>query len=294
VSETGHIAHVKKQLPKLGNEAFISEPARRGTASCIVIALSVIAKKHDGDEPIAILFADHYIRDIDGFVRTFKIATETAKQEEKILLIGAEPTYPATGFGYIQKGDILDAKRFVFKVRSFKEKPDYKTALQYLTSGNYLWNCGYFLASLNVFTREMKAYSPQLTKNFEQLVSASQKDIDKIYLEFTNEAIDYALIEHVKDLLVVPASFDWMDLGSFNDLHSAVQNDAGGNHVHGEKVAISDVENAYIYNSEDKPVAVIGLDNIVVVNTEQGILVARKDLSQKVGEMSKHFSSDKS
>jgi len=114
----------------------------------------------------------------------------------------------------------------------------------------------------------------------------SQKYKDT-YLSFENDTIDYALIEKSKSLIVIPASFDWMDLGSFKDLHEANESDEFGNHVHGQHVYVADLENAYIRNEEDKPIAVIGLDNIVVVNTKDGILVARKDLSQKVGEIAK-------
>lgn len=288
VSEASHIEYVREQLPELPKTAFIVEPARRGTASCIIAALSKIARKHDVDEPVAFLAADHYVRDIAGFAHSFKLADKHAKIHKRIVLVGVEPTYPATGLGYIQKEKLLDEQDFIFTVHSFKEKPDRETAKAYLASGSYLWNCSYFIGSLNTFKRAMEAAAPKLLAGYEQLTANSDEKYTQTYLGLENISIDYALIEKVKDLLVVPASFDWMDLGSFGDLHKAIGGDEQGNHVSG-RVEIEEVTNTYIHNQEDKPVAVIGLDNVVVVNTPQGLLVARKDLSQKVGEVSKRF-----
>ena len=288
VSEAGHINHVKDQLPELGDNAFIVEPARRGTANCIVAALVSVSKQADVDEPIAILSADHYIRDINGFVHSFKIASETSTHTKRIVLVGVEPDYPATGFGYIEKGELINEQTFVFNVQSFKEKPDYGTAVSYLASGKYLWNCGYFVGSINTFKTAMEHHSPELFSNYQKLNQAAADNYTNTYLGFESNSIDYVLIEKVPDLLVVLASFDWMDLGSFGDLHKAVGSDDKGNHVHGQ-VETEDITNSFIQNHEDKPVAVIGLDNVVVINTPNGILVARKDLAQKVGDISKRF-----
>ena len=289
VSEAGHIQHVKDQLPELPDENFIVEPARRGTASCIVAALVQLSGKHDAKEPIAFLAADHYIRDNEGFVHSFTVAAGVSKKHGRVVLVGIEPDYPATGFGYIKKAGLLENSAYVHDVHSFKEKPDYNTAKTYVKSGNYLWNAGYFVGSLDTFKRVLKAYAPDWVDNYHKLLKAKPETYEATYLDFENVSIDYALIEKVQDLLVVPASFDWMDLGSFNDMHKAVDQDEHGNHFTGD-VESDEVENSYVHNEEDKPVAVIGLDNIVVVNTPAGILVARKDLSQKVGDISKRIS----
>lgn len=289
ISEIGHIQHVKHQLPELRDENFIVEPARRGTASCILAALVTIAGEHNPKEPIAFMAADHYIRDTEGFVHSFTVASGTAQKYGRIVLVGIEPDYPATGFGYIQKGTLLANSWYVYNVSSFKEKPNYETAKAYLKSGNYLWNAGYFVGSLATFQKALRANAPKLADDYLELKLATGPNYDKVYLGLENISIDYALIEKVKDLMVVPASFDWMDLGSFADMHKAVEKDEHENHIAGT-VEIDGVENAYIENQEDKPVAVIGLDNVVVVNTPNGILVARKDLSQRVGDISKRFS----
>lgn len=290
ITESGHAHHIKDQLPELTDDNFVVEPARRGTASCIVAALSHVAKRHDDTEPIAVLSADHYIRDVVGFAHSFRVAEEASKSEGRIVLVGVEPDHPATGFGYIQKDGIFDEESLVYDVHSFKEKPDYDTARKYVKSGKYLWNCGYFVGSVKTFTDKMKAHAGDLHSNFEKLHSTNTpEEYEKVYLGFENDTIDYALIEKVEDLLVVPASFDWMDLGSYGDLHKAVGADEKGNYVGRGDVELEDVDNCYVENHEDKPLAVVGLDNVVVINTKDGILVARKDLGQQVGVVAKRI-----
>jgi len=289
VSDHSHIEHVRQQLPDLPQEAFIVEPGRRGTANCIVAALSCISKGHDQQETIAFIHADHYIRDNEGFVHSFHLAERVAIKANRIVLVGVEPDRPATGFGYIEKGGLLEGQTLTYNVKSFKEKPDYQTAKSYLKSGNYLWNCGYFLGSLATFLASMEQYAPELAGHYQKLLTAPQEDYETTYLAFKPEAIDYALIEKVPDLLVVPATFDWMDLGSFNDLSKAVTSDGQGNYLKGTNIETEEVKNSFIYSEEDKPIAVIGLDNVAVVNTPHGLLVTRKDLSQRVGDVSKRL-----
>lgn len=291
VPDISHADHIKKQLSELDEDHFVVEPGRRGTASCIVAALAHISKRHGADEPIAFMHADHHIRDNEGFARSFHIAGEVSAVQKEISLIGIEPTFPSTGFGYIERDGELEEYRGVYHVESFKEKPDFNTAKRFMASGKYLWNCGYFVGSINTFLREMSKHAPHLRSNYDKLVSIDDKNSKKYtetYLGFENEVIDIALNEKLKSLLVVPASFDWMDIGNFKDLHEANESDEHGNHTKGKNIYSIEVENAYIRNEDEtKPVAVIGLDNIVVINTKDGILVARKDLSHKVGEIAK-------
>jgi len=291
VSEKGHVEHVRGQLEELQESAFIVEPDRRGTANCILAALAQIKKdSNDSDEVIAFMHADHYIRDSAGFAHSFRLAEKIAYREKRIVLVGVEPDKPATGFGYIEKGELHDVEAFVFNVKSFKEKPDRQTAKRYLASGNYLWNGGYFLASLNTFLETIHNYTVELDENFNRLINtSSDEDYSAVYLSFEPIAIDYALIEKVPNLLVVPAAFDWIDLGSFSDLSKVVPGDDNGNSINGERIETEEIKNTFVQNLEDKPVAVIGLDNVVIINTPQGLLVARKDLSQRVGDISKRF-----
>lgn len=292
VTEAGHAHHVRAQLPELPKSAFLIEPGRRGTAHCIVFALDAISRTHDKNEPIAFIHSDHYVRDIAGFTRSFAVAAKTSQRTKEITLIGIEPISASVGMGYIERGEVVDADSGVYHVKSFKEKPDYKTAQKYMTSGNYLWNCGYFVGSVTIFLTEMERSAPDLMASFTKLAAIPEvgsKAYQDAYLALDVQVVDIALIEKARSLAVVSASFDWMDVGSFKDLHDAVSRDEQGNYFHGEGIHAIDVENVYVRNEDTKPVAVIGLDNIIVVNTPDGILVARKDASQRVGEIAKRL-----
>ena len=295
VTEASHSDHVKQQLSELPDESFIIEAGRRGTAHCIVMALDYVARRESHDEPIAFISADHHIRDTDGFMRSFHVAGKVSSEQQEITLIGIEPTFPATGFGYIERDGVIDADSGVYNVQSFKEKPDYDTAQYYVSTGNYLWNCGYFVGSVNTFLNETRQSSPELQASYDtlsQIDDPTSPQYNEAYLALDNQVIDIALIEKAQSLAVVSASFDWMDVGSFKDLHDAVERDEQGNHFRGEGINPLDVENIYVRNEEDKPIAVIGLDNIIVVNTPAGILVARKDVSHRTGEVAKKLQSE--
>ena len=284
---------LKQQLPVLDDEHIISEPGRRGTANCIIAALAHIAKNHpDHDEPIAFITADHQVRDVEGFGRSFIKAGEASKALKEIALVGIEPTYPATGFGYIERG-AETSQESVYEVKSFKEKPDFDTARKYMHAGNYLWNCGCFVGSVNTFLQTMKSSAPVLLERYEALMGLDDgaKEYVDTYHSFESDSIDYALIEKAKKLIVTPATFDWMDVGNFKDLHDVNEQDEVGNYIYGDKVHMIEVENAYVRNEEEKDIAIIGLDNVVVVNTPDGVLVARKDLAPKVGDIAKKIQS---
>ena len=289
VTEASHSDHVQEQLPELPPEAFLIEPGRRGTAHCIVLALDVIARMHDKDEPVAFIHSDHHVRDTAGFAQSFSVAGRVSTEHNEITLIGIKPTFPATGFGYIERDGVIDADSGVYDVESFKEKPDYETAQRYVQSGNYLWNCGYFVGSVNTFLNEMEGSAPDLKRSFDVLAKEipGTEAYNAAYLSFDNQVIDVGLIEKAKKLAVVSANFDWMDVGSFKDLHDVVSQDEQGNYFRGKGINPIDVENVYVRNEEAKPIAVIGLDNVVVVNTPNGLLVARKDVSYRTGEVAK-------
>jgi mannose-1-phosphate guanylyltransferase/mannose-6-phosphate isomerase len=289
ITEVSHAHHVRDQLPELPDEAFIIEPARRGTSGCALAAIHFVQSRHGHDEAMAVLWADHHIRDINGFVQSFKIAGKASEKHGRVVLVGIEPTYASTGLGYIHKAGPLENGALIYDVAGFKEKPALDLATQFFQSGEYLWNGGYVVGTVNAFVEAMRTYCPQLWKNYQSLLATtSPEQYEQAYLALEDIALDYTFNELVKNLLVVPASFDWLDLGSFKDMYEAVDHDNQGNHTKGS-VELEEVENSFVQNHEDKPVAVIGLDNIVVVNTPSGILVARKDLSQKVKEVSKRF-----
>jgi mannose-1-phosphate guanylyltransferase/mannose-6-phosphate isomerase len=293
VSEASHAHHVREQLPELAEDHFIIEPARRGTGNCFLLALDHLRRQGvNPEETIAFVHADHYVRDVFGFRHSFHLAGKASAASGRLTLVGVEPDYPATTFGYIKKGKVFDEEHLVYEVAGFKEKPDFRAAQRYEKSGKYLWNCGYFIGSSATIERTMQDHAPDLHDRAQHLAQTPPDQITEAYCNYENSVIDYDLLELTPDLLVVPAAFDWMDLGGYADLHKASSSDENGNYVSG-LVKLDEVENSYVQNAEDKPVAVIGLDNVVVVNTPHGIVVTRKDISYRVGAISKTFNTDK-
>ena len=286
-TEASHSDHVIDQLPELHKSQIIIEPARRDTMPCISNALQYISSIHGDEEPIASIHADHHIRDINGFAEAILRAGEISKTHERITLLGMEPTQPEIKFGYIQKGELFDSVSFAHNIKSFKEKPEYGVALEYFESGNYLWNMGYFVAPYKVFKERInRLQKKHWIEQLDKLQNAKDaKQRDAIYLDFAKEAIDTALMENINDLLVIPGTFDWMDVGSFDDVHRISAQDQNGNAIKGNNAHVLDSAQVYVRNDTDKPVAVIGMDNVVVVNTEHGVLVMRTDQSQKVKDI---------
>ncbi len=288
VSEASHSDHVVEQLSDIPQENILVEPARRGTASCFLLAMDAIKKRGLDDQAIFFLWSDHIVRDQRGFANTAALAAELAEDTRKIVFVGIEPTYPTTGLGYMEKGDRLrNGFKNAFELKKFVEKPDKKTAAHYFKSGDYLWNTGYLVATMKTLEREIEQHSARLWKDYRAL--RKSKDPAETYLGFESEPIDKALSERVKDGLVVPGSFDWLDIGSFHDLHGISDQDDDGNYLSGDNIELEQVANSYVRNEQGLPVAVIGLDNVAVVATEHGILVTNKTYAQKVGEISKRF-----
>ena len=293
VTEASHSDHVKAQLPDMPDDHFLIEPGRRGTTNCILMALDAISRTHGKDEPIAFIHSDHVIEDVEAFVSSFHEAAEASQKNGIITLVGIHPTYPATGFGYIKKGEQVGD---VYKVVSFKEKPDLQTAEEYLESGEYVWNAGYFIGSVNTFLKEIDRSSPDMKKSWNALTKV--KDFpsdayDTAYLSLKSDAIDFSLMEPAKELLVLPATFDWADVGSFRDLHDLLAKDPDGNYYEGSGINMLSTKDMYIRNEEDKPIAIIGLDHVVVVNTKDGLLVAKKEVAHRTGEVAKKLQTEK-
>ena len=206
ITESGHAHHVKEQLNDVDNDHIIIEPARRGTASCILYALDHIRERHDADIPLVFISADHVIHDHGAFHDVLKHAAKTSVKHKEITLFGVEPTYPSTGFGYVEKGKKIstNGEKDVHEVLTFKEKPDRKTAESYIREGKYYWNSGNFAAPLSVWVKSMDKYAPYLAQCYKSLEkSKSNEEKKNTYLGFENNSIDYALMEPSERLLAV-------------------------------------------------------------------------------------------
>lgn len=295
ITEKSHSRFVRLQLPELPRRRILAEPGRRGTASCFVLALSEIRRQGLKDQAIFFLWADHLIKDNRSFVQTAEKAAKLAEDERKLVFTGIKPSYPSTGFGYVQKGKSLKGRaKNIFELKQFVEKPNIVTAKRYLKSGQYLWNTGYLTGTIETFERELKEHAPRLWNDYQNLRAARLPMTRKnIYMDFISEPIDTALSEHVPDGLVVEGNFDWADVGSFHDLHGASTQDISGNHISGENIELDNVTDSYVRNETSRPVAVIGVGNVAVISTDNGILVTNKAQAQKVGDISKRLQAEK-
>ncbi len=291
ISEISHVEHVLKQLPQLPKENILAEPGRRGTASCIAWALSEVKRRElDPTEPILFLWADSLIRDNDGFAASVLKAGQVATDKKTIVFIGAEATYPSVGLGYMKKGPQVNGWTGIYELEAFVEKPDRKTAKTYYSSGNYLWNMGYMVGTLREFENEFVDVAPDMAERYKMLCETN--DVAKTYESLESKAIDYAFSEKLKDAYVIHGTFDWMDIGSFGDLHDVSLQDDEGNHLCGPSIALESTTNSYVRNDTTIPVAVIGLDNVIIVSTASGILVTNKTYSQRVGDVAKKLQED--
>ncbi|HUC20146.1 MAG TPA: sugar phosphate nucleotidyltransferase, partial [Candidatus Polarisedimenticolaceae bacterium] len=209
ITERSQVGEVHKQLPDIPSNYIIAEPGRRGTASCIVLALATLAQHHPVSEPVVFFHSDSHIADQEGFAKAVETAAAASAQHSQIALIGIRPTYAATGFGYIHRGAPVKNRQELYEVRSFMEKPNAATANKYLKEGTYLWNIGLFAAPIKVWHAAFKKYAPDLAEGYDALAKAMEAPgtLSESYLALKNQPIDTALIERAEDLLVVPGSF---------------------------------------------------------------------------------------
>ncbi|MEY8337979.1 sugar phosphate nucleotidyltransferase [Lachnospiraceae bacterium 62-35] len=267
------------------SDHILSEPASRNTAACIGYAAIEMIKKY-GDGVMVITPSDHYIKNTDEFVRVLNLAVKTAEETGKLVTIGIPPTFPSTGFGYIQSaGSKEEAK----PVLAFKEKPDKETAESYLaSSGAYAWNSGMFVWKAGVILEKLKEFIPDVYIELEKIGSAMGTDREKetiaeVYPRIRSISIDYAVMEPSAsrgDVLVIPGELGWNDVGSLDMMDVLHEPTQEGNVLIGDTIAI-DTTNTVLYSSK-KIVTAVGVDNLVVVETPDAVMVCRKDKAQDV------------
>ena len=286
VTEKSQVESIRTQLPGLTADRYIVEPARRGTASALGLAALVIEER-DPEATMLSVHADHYLGDDeDAYLKTLGAEADCAEKQSTLVTVGLKPPYASTAFGYIQVGDRIDGDDAtpVFRVQRFVEKPDLEAAERYVGTGSYLWNLGLFGWRVDVLLGEMAAHAPALFDGLEKLRQVRRAgqvvDADRAYRALPSEAIDYAVMERTKNLLVVGAAFEWHDIGSWADLHDILEQDSAGNFVDGDSVLV-DSHNCMIH-SPTKLVAAVGLNDMVVIETEDAILICPKARSQDV------------
>lgn len=289
IANSKQTSNLGELLPKIPQENLLVEPEGKNTAPCLLLATAHIYLK-DPESVIAVLPADHLIKNQASFLTKLKAAAQAADKSSCLITFGIPPSSPSTGYGYIRfskKNPLFFQEEEFFKVKEFKEKPDYNTAVSFIKSGTYFWNSGMFIWKARSFSTNLKKYAPDMYPYWEKMLDALKNDdknrLKDIFREIPSISIDYALMEKSRDVLMSKGDFGWSDVGSWSSLCEIWEKDSDNNALRGETITI-DTNNCLLHNP-GKLTALIGLNDLVIVNTEDALLICRKDMDQKVKQV---------
>jgi mannose-1-phosphate guanylyltransferase/mannose-6-phosphate isomerase len=297
ISNNEHRFLVAEQLNELGVKPAVQilEPMGRNTAPAVAVAALHVRKEH-GDGLLLVLASDHAVVDTAAFATAVKAAAAAATRGH-IATFGIKPTHPATGYGYIERGDPLDAASHTYRIARFVEKPDAKRAAEYLASGRFYWNSGMFVFRASQLLGELERLRPDILAAAEKALAAATRDLDFLRLDAKTfeacpaESIDYAVMEKVANGAVVAADMGWSDVGSWSALWEIGEKDENGNVLRGDAHA-TDVANSYV-RADGRLVYVFGLKDVLVVDTDDAVLVGDRARSQEVKDFVEHLDRSK-
>ncbi|HRH49968.1 MAG TPA: mannose-1-phosphate guanylyltransferase [Panacibacter sp.] len=278
---------VKEQLPDVNPANILAEPSRKNTAPCVAyIAFKLFQK--DPEASLIIAPSDHLVLDNTEFERVAFEALGFAAHMKAFVTLGIKPTYPNTGYGYIQHETIPVADN-IFKVKTFTEKPNTDLARTFIASGDFLWNAGIFIWQVKDIIKAFEKYQPEMYEMFaaEQQhfnTTEEQNALGRIYPLCTNISIDYAIMEEAGNVYVIPSSFGWSDLGTWNSAYDSLEKDYLGNAVAGDNVMVIDATKCMVSASHEKLLVLQGLDDFIIVDTEDVLLICKKEKEQQVKE----------
>ncbi|HTR82757.1 MAG TPA: mannose-1-phosphate guanylyltransferase [Bacteroidota bacterium] len=285
-----------KQLSALPVENIIVEPIGRNTAPCIGLA-AMFVRRLDPKGVMVVLPADHIIHNEEEFLRVLDVGVGIAHKEESLITIGIQPTHPETGYGYIQVVEEEHSKNGrlpagVFRVKTFAEKPNIATAQKFVESGDFYWNSGMFMWRADVILHEIKRSLPELHGQLMEIEPSLgtpllEQSIEHAYGMIRGISIDYGVMEKAKSVYVIRGEFGWSDVGSWDEVYRLSVKDDQGNHLHG-KVVSFESRNSYIH-TDDKLVAAVGVDDLIIINTHDALLVCKRGSSQDVKEIVDHL-----
>ena len=279
---------IQTQLPYIPKQNIIAEPFGRNTSACIMLA-SLYLKQYDENSVMVVLPADHLILNEEKFISTLQLAIETANSSESLVTIGIHPTHPETGYGYIQFIEDSNNINEVFKVKTFAEKPNLEVAKEFLKSGDFLWNSGMFVWKVEIILRQIKTCVPDLYNEMIKLEEKIFKNdfhihLENVYKDIRSISIDYGVMEKSDEVYVIRGDFGWSDVGSWDEVVRLSQKDENNNHKNGN-VIIRNSKNNFVVSTENKLVAIIGVDDLIIVNTDDAVLICKKDNSQEVKDV---------
>lgn len=281
VTNAAYTGLVKDQLPDVPAENILAEPCARNTAPCIAFAAAIIGRKYD-DAIMLVLPSDHLIGYENIYIKTLKKAVAVAEQGKNLVTVGITPTYPETGYGYInfgeEKGDAYQVERFV-------EKPDLPTAKKYLSSGKYLWNSGMFVWKISSIMANMKEFMPDVAEGAERIAASfGTPDFEEVlvreFTAFPSESVDFGIMEKASDIYTLPGSFGWDDVGSWLAVERINETDENKNFISGDVIAV-DAERTTVCGGKHL-IAAIGTEDLIIVDTDDVLLVCSKNNTQDV------------
>lgn len=281
VTNSAYTELVCGQLPEIPKENILAEPCARNTAPCIAFAAAVIGRKYD-DAVMLVLPSDHLIGYEDIYIKTLKKAVSIAEKDRNLVTIGITPTYPETGYGYInfgkESGDGYEVERFV-------EKPDLPTAKKYLESGKYLWNSGMFVWKLSSIMENLRKFMPEIYEGAQRIGESFgsgcfNETLIKEFTGFTSESIDFGIMEKAEDIYTIPGDFGWDDVGSWLAVERVNETNENGNYIEGDVITI-DSEKSTICGGK-RLIAAIGVEDLIIVDTDDVLLVCSKNNTQDV------------
>ena len=285
ITNRSYLPLVREQVPALPEHNLIGEIMGRGTAPAIGLAAMVL-RRQDPDAVMVVLTADHLIRRREQFVRALSAAVQVA-QKGHLVTLGIEPRYPETGYGYIEQGDLLyHVDGFgAYRVVRFTEKPDRLTAQEFISSGRYVWNSGMFIWRVEAILAEMARQMPALYAQLQEIADAwgtpaQEETLQRVWPAIQAQTIDFGVMEHARDVVVIPVDIGWSDIGSWAALLDILPADEQGNVLAGDVEAL-DTRNSFIY-SAGRLIAVIGLNEMIVVDAGDALLICPRDRAQDV------------
>ncbi len=277
---------LEKQTPMLPKKNLIYEPVGKNTLPCIGLA-AMVAEKENPDGVMVVSPSDHLIENIELFKETVLTAVKIADERDGIVTLGISPTYPATGYGYVKTAEEVTGENEIrqFKVERFVEKPNRETASNYLEQGGFYWNSGLFIFKISVFLKAVKEFAPDLYSDLRKIQSdlgnpTFEQTLDTIYMAVKGISVDYGIMEHARNIYLVEGNFVWNDLGSWESVYQVATKDDNGNVASGEAILV-DAKNSYV-KTDRGLIALIGLNDVIVVQDGNTTLVCKRDKAEDV------------
>ncbi len=278
---------VKEQLPELNPDNILAEPSRKNTAPCVAYISFKLLQK-DPEASLIVAPSDHMILDNENFRKITLQALDFVGHIKSLVTLGIKPTHPNTGYGYIQH-DAMPVAEGIYKVKTFTEKPNIELAKTFISSGDFLWNAGIFVWKVKNVVKAFELYQPEMYELFDGEMEhfntpAEKEAIDRIYPLCTNVSIDFAIMEKADNVYIIPSSFGWSDLGTWNSAYDNLEKDYLGNAVAGENVIVIDATKCMVSAPHDKLVVLQGLDDFIIVDTDDVLLICKKEKEQSIKE----------